>query len=127
MKLASALIAGAVSALKIRDGDCEWEWEGCAGKAGKWRRQACDNESPPSDCGWYYWDNDTSSANWVTCDTRLHSKIDEYGWCHTLECGGRWEYDFCYEAQWMAGCPDEDEGWWHYTKDDDRFFWVSRE
>ena len=65
MKLAAAILAGAVSALKTRDGWCDWEWEECSQM--EWRF-ACDGEDTPTECGYWYWDDSNWSEFWVTCE-----------------------------------------------------------
>ena len=91
MKLASALIAGAVSALKVRDGDCDWIEEECSGMEYRW---ACDGEQTETDCGWYYRDDDTSDEYWVTCDN--FDEWEEFADCHVDDdCDYEWYWDEC--------------------------------
>ena len=48
---------------------------------------------------------------------------DEYWEDWDEDCDDEWYEDYCMEAWWMVGCP-EDDGWWHWTEEDG-YFWVS--
>ena len=70
MKLATAILAGAVSALKIRDEDCdnEWFYENCSQK---YKREKCFLEATPTDCGAWYWSWDDFDQYWVECEVYM--------------------------------------------------------
>ena len=122
MKLVAAILAGAVSALKTRDGDCDWIWEECSQSEYRW---ACELEETPTDCGWWYWSEEDWDEYWVTCDD-----FDSWEECWTDEgeggdyCDLEWYWDECWGGEWQADC-DSDEGWWYWDEAVMDVYWVS--
>ena len=123
MKLAAAILAGAVSALKTRDGDCDWEWEECS-----WMywRFPCDDSEADTDCGYIYWDDWTLEEFWVTCD-----EFADWYWCEGGEedqddCDDTWYEDSCWGEWWMEACGDGETecGWWYWDETNEDTYWV---
>ena len=123
MKLAAVILAGAVSALKTRDGDCDWEWEECSQM---WWRWPCDGEDTGSDCGYVYWDEWNWEEFWVTCD-----EFAGWDWCwgeeEVEDCDWTWYEDDCWGAEWQYECDDgeTDCGWWYWDDTWYDVYWVT--